>query len=192
MHLIYWGRFEQAILEVRRAEELDPTDVFITSNVAQVLYFARRYDEAIEQSRRVSELNPNFGQVYNWMTRAYEMKGDEQAAFAAHLKQAEARETGADEIAKLKAAFATGGLKGYWRRELDRLLEREKSRYVAQLSIAILYARLGEKEQALARLYKAIEDHNLYVTALQVEPIWDSYRADPRFVALVRRVGLAP
>jgi len=79
------GRSEQAIAEIRRAEALDPTDMFISRNVAQVLFFARRYDEAIEQSRRVADLNPNWGPGYGWMIRAYEMKGDEQGAFDARL-----------------------------------------------------------------------------------------------------------
>nr|MDQ3012926.1 tetratricopeptide repeat protein [Acidobacteriota bacterium] len=192
LHLSKRGRNEEAVAEIRKAEELDPTDIFIARNVAQVLCFARRYDEAIEQSQRAVDLNPDSGIAYGWMARAYEMKGDEQRAFAVYLKQAEANGAGADEIAGRKAAFAAGGLKGCWRRDLDRLLEREKSGYVPQLGVALLYARLGEKEHALARLQRAIEDRDLYVVALQVEPLWDSYRTDPRFVALVRRVGLAP
>jgi tetratricopeptide (TPR) repeat protein len=185
------GRFDQAIPEIRKAEELDPADMYFSRNVAQVLFFARRYDEAIEQSRRAAELNPNWGPVYNWMISAYEMKRDEQEAFAALLKQAEVRGAGPDEIAGMKAAFSAGGLKGYFRRQLDRLLEREKNGYVQQYSVAMLYARLGEKEQALARLQKAVEDRNFFVVHLNVEPRWDSYRTDPRFVALVHRVGLA-
>ena len=51
---------------------------------------------------------------------------------------------------------------------------------------------MGDKEQALARLERAVEEHNLYVTALNVDPRWDNYRTDPRFMALVRRIGLTP
>ncbi len=191
-YLAYKGRFEQAIPEVRKAEELDPTSLFISRNVAQVLFFARRYDEAIEQMRRVAELHPNSGPVYNWMTRAYEMKGDEQGAFAAYLKLAQASGAGAEEVAGIKAAFAADGLRGYWRRRLTRQLGQEKSGYVPQLGIALSYARLGEKEQALARLERAAEERDLSVVALQVEPLWDSYRTDPRFVSLLRRIGLTP
>jgi eukaryotic-like serine/threonine-protein kinase len=191
-YLTYMGRFERAIPEIRKAEELDPTSTWFGRNVAQVLFFARRYDEAIEQSRRVIDLNPNSGAVYAWIIRALEMKGDDQIAFAAYLKRAEANEAGPDEIVEMKAAFASGGLKGYRRWELDRRLKREKSGYVPQLSIAALYAELGEKEQVLARLQWAVEDRNLYVVALNVDPLWDSYRSDPRFMALVQRVGLAP
>jgi tetratricopeptide (TPR) repeat protein len=125
------------------------------------------------------------------MIGAYEMKGDEQEAFAALLKQAEVSGAGPDEIAGMKAAFSAGGLKGYFRRQLDRMLEREKNGYVEQYSVAMLYARLGEKEQALARLQKAVEDRNFDVVHLKVEPLWDSYRSDPRFQNLLRRVGLA-
>ncbi len=93
---------------------------------------------------------------------------------------------------KLARAFAAGGLRGCWRRALGRLLEREKSGYVVQFIIAHLYARLGEEEQALARLQQAVEDRDFSAITLKVEPACDSYRADPRFVALVQRVGLAP
>jgi serine/threonine-protein kinase len=192
IHLMHMAHFEQALAEISKAEELDPTDGFILRNVAQVLYFARRYNEAIEKSRRAIDLNPNSGPMYNWMIRAYEMKGEEQAAFAARLKQAEANGAGVDQIAGMKAAYAAGGLKGYWRRLLDRQLEREKNRPVGQVNIAMHYAWLGDKEQALAWLQKAVEERNLNVSALNIDPIWDSYRADPRFMALVRRVGLAP
>src|SRR5262249_28076872 len=141
---------------------------------------------------RVAELYPNNGIVYDWMVDAYEMKGDEQGAFDARLKQAEAYGAGPDEIAGIKAAYAAGGLKAYWGRGLDRRLERGKSVYVSQFGVARLYAKVGEKEQALARLQKAVDDRNSYVVALKVEPLWDSYRADPRFVKLAQRVGLEP
>jgi DNA-binding winged helix-turn-helix (wHTH) protein/TolB-like protein len=191
-YLSFMGRLEQAIVEIRKAEELDPTDIFFSKNVAQLLYFARRYDEAIEQSRRVTELYPNSGMVYDWMVNAYEMKGDEQGAFDARLKRAEASGVGPDEIVRMKSAFAAGGLKACWRKELDHLMEREKSGYFPQDLVARLHARLGEKEQALARLQKAVDERSFYVVALKVQPLWDSYRADPRFVKLAQRVGLEP
>jgi predicted Zn-dependent protease len=184
-------RLEEAIAEARRAEDLDPTSPYVSSSLSQILYFAHRYDEAIEMARRGSYLHANSGQMYNWMIRAYEMKGDEQGAIAAYLRQAQVNGAGADEIAGMKTAFASGGLKGLWRWQLDRLLEQEKKEFVLQINVALLYARLGQKEQALARLARAIEDRNHYVISLNVEPLWDSYRSDPRFMALVRRVGLA-
>lgn len=191
-HLARTGRFEQAIAEIERAEKLDPTSIFISRNVAHIYYLARRYPEAIERAQRAIELNPDSGDAYDWIIKSHEIKGDEQQAFAARLKQAEANRAGPDEIAGMKAAFAAGGLKSFWRRELDRKLEREKTGYIMQGTVARLYALLGEKEQTLARLQRAVEDRNLHAVTLHIEPLWDAYRTDPRFVALVRRVGLAP
>jgi Tfp pilus assembly protein PilF len=192
MFLTFAGRFEQAISEIRKAEDLDPTSIFTSRNVSQVLYFARRYDEAIEQSRRAIDLNPNSGPVYSWIIRALEMKGDEKRTFATYLKQAEANGARSDEIAGMKAAYAADGLKGYWRRMLNRMLLLEKSELVVQVDVAELYAQLGEREQALVRLQKAVDERDYYAVSLKVEPLWDSYRTDPRFIALVRRVGLTP
>jgi DNA-binding winged helix-turn-helix (wHTH) protein/TolB-like protein len=189
-YLTYLGRFDQAIQEIKTAEDIDPTDQFVCRNVGQALYYARRYDEAIEQSLRAIELDPSSGPAYHWIIRAYEMKGNETGAFTASLKQAEAEGAGSVEIAGMKAAFARDGLRGYWRNHLDRLLEGDKTAFEAEIRIAILYAHLGQKEEALACLERAVENRNHYVTALNVEPLWDSYRSDPRFQALVQRVGL--
>ncbi|MBS1790164.1 MAG: winged helix-turn-helix domain-containing protein [Acidobacteria bacterium] len=191
VYLAMLGRFEQAIPEIKKAEELDPTDQWISRLVALVLFYAGCYDETIEQVRKAIDLNNRAGD-YGWMIRAYRMKGDEQNAFAAALKQAEVRGTKPEEIADMKAAFATEGWKGILRNRLNRKLEQEKREYVPQWEIAMHYAQLGEKEQALARLQKAVEDRNFFVVSLKVEPAWDAYRTDPRFKALVRRVGLAP
>ncbi len=186
----FMGRFEQGIAAIRKAEELDPTDQWISRNVAQVFFFARRYDEAIAQSQRAIDLAPNSGSAYNWLINAYELKGDEQRAFTASLRREEIEQARSDEIAEMKAAFAASGLTGYWRRRLDRLLGQEKSKYVSQHEIAVCYARLGEKEQAFVRLEKAVEARKLPAVTLNVSPHWDHYRTDPRFVALLRRVGL--
>jgi len=96
-----------------------------------------------------------------------------------------------NEIAGMKAAYAAGGWKGYRRRELDRELERERKNPVARISIAVLYATLGDKDQAFAWLQRSAEERNLNVTDCNIDPIWDRYRSEPRFVALLRRFGLA-
>jgi tetratricopeptide (TPR) repeat protein len=191
-YLTYMGQVEQGLREMKNAEYLAPTDQFFSRNVSQALFFARCYDEAIWQSERTLELGSNDGRAYIWRIRAFEMKGDELGTFTASLKQAEAYGAAPDTIADMKAAFARGGLKGFWKYSLDRLLETEKTTYVSQIRMAMHYARLGEKEQALARLERAVEDRNHFAIGLKVEPLWDSYRSDPRFQALVERVGLAP
>ncbi|MCI0389295.1 MAG: hypothetical protein MOB07_11110 [Acidobacteria bacterium] len=190
--LAYMGRFEQAISEIRRAKELDPTSPLISRNIAFILYLARHTDEALEQSRLATELNPTAVLVNYWIFKAYEMKGNEQEAFAAYLKRMEASRARSEEIAGMKTAFVVSGWKGCLRRILDRLLEQEKSGFALHANLALLHTLLGEKEQALARLQKVVEDHYFEAVIINVDPAWDAYRTDPRFMALVRRVGLAP
>ncbi len=193
-YLTVMGRFDQAVREVRRAEELAPADRFMAHNVAQYLYFARRYDESIEQANRVIDLYPNWGHGYNFLINSWREKRDEQKTFAAMLKQREVSGDGAEEIARVKADFAREGLKGIIRGELDDLLqrEREKHEYISPFYFAHRHAYLGQKELAFARLQQMLEDRPLYVLLLNVDPQWDSLRDDPRFVALLRRVGLLP
>ena len=188
--LLWAGRTEQAISEIRRAESLDPTNRWITHNVAQVLYFARRYNEAIERSHQLADIFPDWGAVYVWRYHSYVSMKNEQAAFETRLKQREANGAGPDELALMKMAFDKEGMKGYWKLELDQLLKQQKTKHLKNTRIAELYARLGEKEQALVWLEKAVEGRDFYIVAINVDPDWDILRADPRFVSLVKRVGI--
>jgi DNA-binding winged helix-turn-helix (wHTH) protein/TolB-like protein/Tfp pilus assembly protein PilF len=191
-YLTYLGNFEAGIREIIRAEYLAPTDQFVSRNVSQILLYARCYDEAIRQSERTLELDRKAGRAYIWRVRAYEMAGDEKGAFTAILKQAELEGARPEILDGMKAAFAKGGIKGYWKYKLDKFLETEKTAYVPHINIALVYAQLGQKEQALARLEKAVADRNHYVIALKVEPVYDILRSDPRFQALLKLAGLSP
>jgi hypothetical protein len=75
---------------------------------------------------------------------------------------------------------------------LDQLKELSRQRYISPLDIGIIYAGLGEKEQAFAWLNKACEDRIWPLPHLKVDPRFDSLRSDPRFADLVQRVGLKP
>ncbi|MBK9315814.1 MAG: protein kinase [Acidobacteria bacterium] len=161
-YLLWIGRFDEALTEIKRAENLDPTNRWISLNVGQVLFQSRRYDEAIKQLQHLVDLYPDWELSYSWIYNAQIKKGNEEAAFDALVKRAEVIRAGPDEIAVMKK------------------------------QIARMYARLGDKEQALVWLEKAVEGRYFYIVAINVDPDWDILRADPRFVALVKRVGFAP
>jgi len=76
------------------------------------------------------------------------------------------------------------------RRQLRELEEVARQRYVHPFDIARLHAQLGNREQALAGLERALDKGNIGLTLLKVDQAWDSVRADPRFAAAVRRVGI--
>jgi hypothetical protein len=75
---------------------------------------------------------------------------------------------------------------------LDELIELSKLRYVSSYRVAAIYLGLGKRAEAFARLEQAYEDHDPWLIWLNVDPVLDGLRADPRFADLVRRVGLAP
>jgi tetratricopeptide (TPR) repeat protein len=191
-YFIAMRRFDEAIVASKRAVELEPTSVLYNRNAAMMLYFARRYDEAIEQARKTLELNPDMPTAYRWLAKSCEQKGLYDQAVEAHLKVGEFSIHGPEGEAALRQAYAVSGWNGFWRKGLDLKNERAKQRNVSPHALAEIYARLGEKDQALAWLERDYERGSWNITALNADPIWDGLRSDPRYADLVRRIGLEP
>ncbi|HEX5964927.1 MAG TPA: hypothetical protein VFY51_03320, partial [Pyrinomonadaceae bacterium] len=98
---------------------------------------------------------------------------------------------GPEATAALREVYAKSGWKGFWLRVLDLYMEQaERGRNLHGL--AENYARLGERDQALFWLEKAVEQRDVTITSHCRNPVWDGYRSDPRFANLIRRMGLEP
>ncbi|MDQ3756078.1 MAG: tetratricopeptide repeat protein [Acidobacteriota bacterium] len=192
LHLRNVGRFDEALAEVKRAVELDSVSVVYNRDVAQILYYARRYDEAIEQCHKTLELDPNMPTVYGFLGRAYEHKGLYEQAIEAYLKSNVFFGLGPGAGAALREAYAVSGWKGFWRKALDLTKERAKQRYISPYRFAEIYARLGERDQALHWLEKTYEERDYRIVVLHIDPTFDDLRSDPRYTALLRRRNLAP
>jgi len=93
-------------------------------------------------------------------------------------------------VAALRGARAASGWKGYWEKQLDIANERAKHAYVLAEEIAEIYTRLDQKDSAVKWVEKACEMHSINPFHLKLDPIYDSLRTDPRFVAALQRVGL--
>ena len=179
----YRGRFEQALKEIETAMTIAPGAVFYERERGKILYFSRRYDEAIAQFARSAELKADSGSI--WLSRAYEMKGDYSAAFEAFLKT----QKDSQRIEAFRTAYETDGWRGVkWKFLEFAKLDEQKSVQVNSYQIAIAYAQLGEKEQALVYLNKLVAERSLQVPMLAVDPQVDSLRGDPRFEELLKRV----
>jgi tetratricopeptide (TPR) repeat protein len=190
-YLVNMKRFDEAVAESKRVLELDPVSVHYNRNLAMILYFARRYDEAIEQCQKTLELEPNMATAYNWLWRAYEQKGLYDQAVEACLKTGPIIQHGPEEVTALRGVYAMSGWTGFWAKVFDLNLEQAK-RGINLNALAESYARLGEKDEALLWLEKAIEQHHVTITIHNRDPFWDSFRSDPRFADVVRRMGLEP
>ena len=187
------GRSNETIAEEKLAQELDPLSLIINFDLALAFYYAHDYDQAIEQIRKTLELDPNFPPAYQFLPAAYEEKGNYGEAIAESQRTFLVK--GGSEwsfsMAGLGHVYAVSGQKREAQAVLDELKQFSEHQYIPATSVALIYAGLGDKNQAFAWLEKAYEEHSFQMAWLKVEPRWDTLRSDPRFVDLLRRVGLS-
>ena len=187
--LLALGRFEEAIAEGKRAIELDPLSPIINADLGQNLYIARRYDEAIAQLRKTLEIDPTFYYAHYNLGIALQRKGDVPAAIAEYTK---AQQLSDDLFVQvlLAAAKAQSGDKDAAIQMLAELEELSQHRYVPAYQRALLYLSLGNRDEAIRRLEQAIAGHeSLTMAMIKADPKLDPLRGDPRFEALVQKVG---
>lgn len=183
------GQHETAIREAERARELDPVSSIINTWVGSRYFFARQYDSAIQQYRNVVELDPDFVPAHLALGQAYEQK----KLFREAISELEGavRLSGGSPVymAALAHAYGISGRKGDTLRLIDDLTKLGSRKYVASFDMAIAWLGLGDKERALAALERAVKDRSPRLLFLIIEPRFDPLRSDPRFEALVKRVG---
>lgn len=191
LNLTAIGRLDDAMTEIRRAQQLDPLSLSINTDVGRVFYLSRRYGEAIAEYKKTLAMDPGFRAAHIQLGWAYEQQGkyDEVIAEYRKVMVLGGRST---LISMIGRAYALSGRKREARRILDELKELSKHSYVSPYYFAVIHAGLGDKETAIALLEKAYEEGGGQSYALNVSPMWDSIRSEPRFQDLLRRMGLTP
>lgn len=179
------GRFDEALAEIETAQAIDPGATMYMEHRGRILYYARRYDEAITQFKQVIDLDDRPNQPYEGLSRIYEIKGDYAAAYQFFLKKEE-RSPRKDRLEIYQKAYETAGLIGA-RRELAEYSGPGSGS--GSFDLARLYALQGEKDAAFESLNKAVEKRSWLIVTLNVEPALDNLRDDPRFDELLGRVG---
>jgi eukaryotic-like serine/threonine-protein kinase len=182
------GRHTEAVAEAKRSEELDPLDLRLRAREGGILYFARRYDEALQTLEGVLKLAPDDATSLIYRAYAYDGKGMYKEAVAAYQSSIKAGDTTTSTQIYLGYALTQLGKKS----EAQAILENLKTtkEYVSPAELAILYVGLGDKDGAVDMLEKAYAAHDLQMQYLKVELRYDSLRSDPRFVDLMKKVGL--
>lgn len=185
------GRHDEAIHEMKRAEELDPVSVVVNNARGWVLLFARRYDDAIAACRKVIELDPGYGEVYSQLRRAYEQKGMYAEARSADEKFRTFKTKGARRSIDVSNPSSISNAKSYWTKTLLLAKQDVKDNVeAARFRLVEIYAQLGEKDRAFEWLEKLYEEHHFWMPFLKVHAHLDPLRSDQRFNDLVRRIGL--
>jgi TolB-like protein/Flp pilus assembly protein TadD len=188
--LMAMGRFDEAIAEGRRAEELDPLSPVISMDVGANLTRARRLNEAIAQLNRTLTLDPNFYAARYALGTAYHANGQYAEAIA-EFRKAIALSDDPWVKALLARSLAKSGQRGEAGKMLSELESEAAHRYVNSASFAIVYAALGEKDKAFIWLEKEVAARASRPPLFSVNPVFDDLRDDSRFQDLLRRISLA-
>ena len=181
-------RFDEAVAEIRSAQDLDPVSLIVTTDVGAILFLAGRYDEAIDQCRKALELDANFAQAHNILGLIYERQG-KYDQWLAEYEKVLTLSGRSDQAATVGRIYAKSGYQGVLENRLAELKERATSHYVPAFAMAVAYADSGDKDHAFEWLEKAFEERSPRMADLEVMPALQSLRSDRRFTDLVQRLG---
>jgi len=180
------GRFDEALAEIKKAQELDPLSLAINTGVGHVLYLSGQYDKAIEQYRRAVELDPGFLMTHVWFGRPYLEKGMFAEAIAELETAVKLSGESTLALAMLGHGLASAGRGDEALRILENLKERSRSKYVPSYWIAVIYNGFRDREQVVVWMRKAFEERSSWLVWSNVEPRFAWLRDDPDFAALMK------
>jgi DNA-binding winged helix-turn-helix (wHTH) protein/TolB-like protein len=191
-YLMDLGREAEAFTEINRARELDPYSLIINTDVGSLFQDARQYDQAIAAYRKVIEMDANFARAHFELGRALEQKGLYEEALKEIQRAIELSEPTPRMLASLGYIYAVSGHQAKAQEMIATLNQRAKQTYVSPYHLAMIYAGLARKDEALTLLEQAYEGRFGLLVYLKIEPRFDNLREEPRFKDLLRRVGLTP
>jgi serine/threonine protein kinase/tetratricopeptide (TPR) repeat protein len=189
-YMMTMGRHVENIARIKNGQELDPLSLIINVAVGWSLYFASRYDEALEQLRRTVELDPNYPVTYWILGLLLRKMGSYDLAIVDGERAVKLSGGSPLMRAALAHTFASAGRTTEALQVLDDLTTLAKQKYVAPYFIAGIHVGLGENDRAMEFLEKSYEEHSHWLIYLHMDRGMDGLRDDQRFQDLLRRVGL--
>jgi tetratricopeptide (TPR) repeat protein len=184
------NRLSQALEENSRALDLDPVSPLFNTVRAEIHYHARNFDAAIDQARRTIEQYPTYPLAYIWLGSAYRQKKMYREALDSFSQGRRLFGDHPAMIALYGHTLAVSGDAAGARKALAELQHVAQSRYVSSLYFAAVYMGLGEKTTALDWLDRAYQERNDRLVYLGVDPMADPLRSEPRFTALLHKIGV--
>jgi tetratricopeptide (TPR) repeat protein len=184
------GRHEEAIREIKLAQELDPLSLIYSTVAGDNYYLARKYDQAIEQYKKVLEKEPNFIPAHAALGDAYIQKRMYEDAIHEFQKSVLLSSRSSLYLARLAHAYAVTGKEEETLKIIEELKALSKKKYIPSYSMALIYVGLNKKEQAISWLDKAVEERYWRVLNIKVDPRFDNLHLDSRYKAILKKLSL--
>jgi len=184
------GRLEEALQMISRAAELDPISQAILKDHGLTLYYNRQYDEAIEMALKTLELDPNYAAAHRLLSLAYQGKQLFGEAIVENQKWGELTGNKLETTITLAQLYAASGQTEEAKRLIEGVLRDKLVTDQIYRGLALVYAALGEIDEAFECLEKSFERHEESILTLKVDPKADPLRSDPRFMVMLKKIGV--
>ena len=185
------GKFKEGIAKVEKAATIDPLSVVIQWTLGYTCFYARDYDRALKACWRALEIDPAFARVYIDIGLCYIQQSKNQEGIYEIQRGISLLDPGPTLLSTLAYAYGVLGQKEEALKILQDVTEEAKRQYVSPYNFALIHIGLGDKDQAFEYLEKAFERREDALVSLKVNPRFDSLRSDPRYDALLKRIGLS-
>lgn len=182
-------RRDEALTEIRRAQQLDPLSLLINVTAGWTFYFAGRYAQAIEQCRKALDLEPNSVGSHDCLGQSLRAEGKYQEALTESQLAANLSHNDPGRVSGLAIVYAAAGKRAEAVKILQALRKQGQQSYLSSYFIAAIYSSLNRREPAFAALEHALEMHDPYLTSLKMDKAFENLRSDPRFTNLTGRIG---
>jgi len=190
---LYLGIMEngvEAIAEVKKSVELDPLCLLMNTVLGFTFYWWCQYDEAIEQLHKTLEMDPNFAIAHFYLGLSYAGKQRWKESIVSWQEFVNLWPGSPVAVGYLGFAYGMSGQEDEALKMLDQLSELSQQRYVSSLYKALIYLGLRKKDQVFEYLDKAYDERESWMVSLKTVPFMDTLRSDPRYEALIKKMGL--
>jgi serine/threonine protein kinase/tetratricopeptide (TPR) repeat protein len=184
------GRHDEAIAEGAKAIELEPVSLLFNALQGMFLHHARRDDQAFTQLQKTLQIDPNFWVTHLVLGGIYAQQQKFPEAVAEFTKAKELSHGNSQTIGSIGYVAGLTGDKTTAQAVLGELKTRSAQAYIPPCNVALVYNGLGNQDEVLRQLEKAVDERDVRLNFLKVAPTWDSFRSNPRFIAILKRIGL--
>lgn len=183
------GQYSEAAAEAQRALQDDPLSMIIGSNAGWTYALAGQYDQAVETLKKAMEIDATFPRTHFRLGQVYEQRGEYALAISEFEQAVHLAEDDPYYEGSLGHAYGASGNLQRARTVLEKLQDRAKHQYVPPYAIAVVYAGMGNRDEAFHWLQKALEDRSTSMVFLRSDPEFAALRSDPRFSQLSKTVA---